>query len=85
MKRLKLMVLAIGVAMAMLLAFSGPAGAADPPGRGASTTGLATGLANVDLQNILNAKPLEQVTLNFIAAQDPEQPGVTPGGGGVEP
>ena len=72
-------------ATGMLFAVAGPAAAADPPGRGASaqgltnayvkqaiaTDGLGEGLANVDLQNTLAASP--------------EQPGVIPGGGDIEP
>lgn len=83
MRRLKRMVLAVGAAMVMLMGLAGPAGAEpneNARGRGASTGGLTQAqLANVDLQN---TKPLEQVTLNFVRSQNPEQPGVTPGSGG---
>jgi len=74
MRRLKLMVLAVGAAMVMLVGLAGPAGAADPPGRGASTRGLVTALGKVTLSDVLIS--------NIAMAQDPNQPGVTPGGGG---
>ena len=69
------------VAAAMVLGLSGPAGAADPAGRGASTGGLSTAVQKVREAAVI---PVEQISLNLVIAGDPDQPGVTPGGG-IEP
>jgi hypothetical protein len=85
-KRFKVIALAPAAAIVMLIGLSGPAGAAEPPGRAASTGGLGNATLKIKLTDLLiSARPLEQVSLNFGMAQDPDQPGVTPGGGGVEP
>ena len=87
MRRLKVTVLAVGAAMVMSIGFAAPAGAADPPGRSASNRGLVTALIKQSAvqDDIGNEKLTEQVSLNIIQANNPDQPGVTPGGGGVEP
>lgn len=89
MRRLKLMVLAVGAAMIMLVGLAGPAGAGGKvgidPGRRNSTDGLAIAIQKVREATPPVAAPLEQVSMNLAMAQDPNQPGVMPPGGGVEP
>jgi hypothetical protein len=89
MRRLKLMIPAAGAAMVMLVGLAGPAGAGGKasidPGRANSTSGLVNAgtKGGFDLKsNKGGVKALEEVTQNIVMAQDPDQPGVTPGGGG---
>ncbi len=84
MKLRKLMIPVVGAAMFTLIGPAGPAGAADPPGRGASTGGLGNALVNVAASGA-DVVPTDQISLNIVMAQDPAAPGVSPGGGGVEP
>jgi hypothetical protein len=85
MRRLRVMIPAVA-AMAMLVGVAGPAAAGGKagidPGRRNSTGGLARATFEIDGVVVGGVKPLEQVTLNLVAAQDPTQPGVAPGGGG---
>jgi hypothetical protein len=85
MRPLKLMIPAAGAAMVMLIGLAGPAGAGGKigidPGRRNSTGGLAT--ATYDLKQVRSVtRPFEQITENIVTAQDPDQAGVVPGGGG---
>jgi hypothetical protein len=85
MRRLKLVIPAAGAALVMLVGLAGPAGAGGKasidPGRRNSTGGLAT--AGYDLKHVVKVtRPFEQITENIVMAQDPNQPGVTPSGGG---
>jgi hypothetical protein len=77
----------IGAGMFIVMGLAGPAGAADPPGRAASGIGLANALIKqrVVEDAIGDVIPTESVSLNFGKTLDPDQPGVTPGGGGIEP
>ena len=84
MRRLKMMIPAVGAALVMVVGLAGPAGAGGKagidPGRRNSTGGLATAY---DLKHVVTVtRPLEQITENIVASQNPEQPGVTPAGGG---
>ena len=78
--------LALTIAAAALAAgaLMDPA-AADGMGRAASTPGLVNAAGKVNLQDISFDRPMESLSLNFTRANDPEQPGVTPGDGGIEP
>jgi hypothetical protein len=89
---MKMMIPAVGAAMVVAIGLAGPAGAGGKagidPGRGASTGGLVNAgtKGGFDLKgNKGGVKALEEVTQNIVMAQDPDQPGVTPGGGGVAP
>jgi hypothetical protein len=87
MRRVKFMIPAVGATVFMVTGLVAPAGAASPPGRGASSGGLTNALIKQTAvqDDVGNVIPTENVTLNLIMAQDPDQPGVTPGGRGVEP
>ena len=85
MRRFKL-VFALGAALIVAGAIAGPAGAETPPGRGASSAGLLNATGKVSLQDFhFVIRPMEQLSLNFVASNSPDQPGVKDPGGDVEP
>ena len=78
--------LAYSLAAALFLGLVAPAVASEPPGRAASSAALArvldvfaTGHGGGDVL------PTENISLIREISIDPLQPGVTPGGGDVEP
>ena len=78
--------LALGAALALGGTFGGPVAAEPPPGRSASTAGLANAFGKVSMQDFhFVTKPMASISLNIVSANDPDQPGVRPGGGVVEP
>ncbi len=78
--------LAVVAATTALLLVSASADAAHRRGRGASEHGLGRALEATSTHTGGGVvTPTENISLNFEKAQDPTQPGVTPGGGDPEP
>jgi hypothetical protein len=82
-KRLKFFAVTLSAGLA-LQALSGTVVAAEPPGRSASSDALDS--LRIRLTDILVSEvPLDQISLNFEKSTEPDQPGVTPGGGDITP
>ena len=85
MKKFKLVALTLMVGTA-LQALSGSVSADEPRGRGASAGALShVTIKFTDLLVSGHEVPMEQISLNFARSINPEQPGVRPGGGDIEP
>ena len=78
--------LVVVAATTALVVGSGSVAAANPPGRAASTRGLAEAAGAVTTGGARgNERLTEQMSLNFTRATDPETPGVQPPGGDPTP
>lgn len=72
----------LAAAVALLVVTAGAASASEPDGRAASANGLAVAFAKITFTDlIVSGRPLEQISIGFERALDPEQPGVNPGDG----
>ena len=77
------MILAVIAAIVMLVGFAVPAGADGKAGHRSGPTELHQRLAERRERYLGGGdRPTEQISLNIVSAQDPNQPGMTPAGGG---
>ena len=84
-KMFKIVALTLMVGTA-LQAFSGSVSADEPRGRSASAGALSqVTIKFTDLLVSGHEVPMDQISLNFAKSINPEQPGVRPGGGNIEP
>jgi hypothetical protein len=83
MMRRMILILVVAAVLVAMVALSGPAASGEPPGRAASGEGLGTALQQTSGDKAQGG--FSKVSVEYERSQDPLTPGVTPGGGGVEP